>query len=121
VRQPEPVAKPEPVKVVEEPLRVVLHYAIREANVDPESLVTKAADWAKKYPAKKLNVSGYADKQTGNAKLNQMYSEQRVNKVVDMLKKKGVPQSQISSKAYGDTVQPFTTNDENRCVIIEGK
>jgi hypothetical protein len=38
-----------------------------------------------------------------------------------MLKKKGVPAGQIKSAAYGDTVQPFSENDKNRCVIIEGK
>ncbi|MCR4835121.1 MAG: OmpA family protein [Bacteroidaceae bacterium] len=121
VKAPEPVRAPEPAKVVEEPYKDVLFYAIRDSEIDPESIITAAAAWCKKYPNKTVTVSGYADKGTGNAKLNMMYSQQRTNKVVDMLKKKGVPASQIKSAAYGDTVQPFSENDKNRCVIIEGK
>lgn len=121
VKAPEPVRAPEPAKVVEEPYKDVLFYAIRDSEIDPESIITAAAVWCKKYPNKTVTVSGYADKGTGNAKLNMMYSQQRTNKVVDMLKKKGVPASQIKSAAYGDTVQPFSENDKNRCVIIEGK
>ena len=121
VKAPEPVRAPEPAKVVEEPYKDVLFYAIRDSEIDPESIITAAAAWCKKYPNKTVTVSGYADKGTGNVKLNMMYSQQRTNKVVDMLKKKGVPASQIKSAAYGDTVQPFSENDKNRCVIIEGK
>jgi len=117
----EPVRQPEPVKVVDEPYRDVLYYAIRDSEIDPETIITAAAAWCKKYPNKTLNVSGYADKGTGNAKLNMMYSQQRTNKVVDMLKKKGVPESQIKAQSFGDTVQPFSENDKNRCVILEGK
>ena len=121
VKAPEPVRAPEPAKVVEEPYKDVLFYAIRDSEIDPESIITAAAAWCKKYPNKTITVSGYADKGTGNAKLNMMYSQQRTNKVVDMLKKKGVPASQIKSASYGDTVQPYSENDKNRCVIIEGK
>ena len=121
VKAPEPVRAPEPAKVVEEPYKDVLFYAIRDSEIDPESIITAAAAWCKKYTNKTITVSGYADKGTGNAKLNMMYSQQRTNKVVDMLKKKGVPASQIKSASYGDTVQPYPENDKNRCVIIEGK
>jgi outer membrane protein OmpA-like peptidoglycan-associated protein len=121
VKAPEPVRAPEPAKVVEEPYKDVLFYAIRDSEIDPESIISAAAAWCKKYPNKTITVSGYADKGTGNAKLNMMYSQQRTNKVVDMLKKKGVPASQIKSASYGDTVQPYSENDKNRCVIIEGK
>ena len=121
VKAPEPVRAPEPAKVVEEPYKDVLFYAIRDSEIDSESIISAAAAWCKKYPNKTITVSGYADKGTGNAKLNMMYSQQRTNKVVDMLKKKGIPASQIKSASYGDTVQPYSENDKNRCVIIEGK
>lgn len=125
--EPKPVVvekKEEPKPVVvkkEEPLKEVLFYVIRGAEINPEAIINKAAEWGKEYPNKKITVSGYADKGTGNAKINMEYSQLRVDKVVESLKEKGIPASQIESKAYGDTVQPFAENDKNRCVIIEGK
>ena len=121
VKAPDPVPVSRPAQVVEEPYKDVLFYAIRDSEIDPESIISAAAAWCKKYPNKTITVSGYADKGTGNAKLNQMYSQRRTDKVVDMLKQKGVPASQIKAAAYGDTVQPYSENDKNRCVIIEGK
>ena len=123
---PAPVVekKVEPTPVVakkEEPLKETLYYDIRGAEINPESVINKAAAWGKEYPNKKIVVSGYADKGTGNAKVNMEYSQQRVDNVVNSLKSKGIPANQIESKAYGDTVQPFAENDKNRCVIIEGK
>ena len=130
VREPEPTPvvekkeEPKPVAPVvkkEEPLKEVLFYVIRGSEIDPETIISKAAAWGKEYPNKKISVSGYADKGTGNAKLNMKYSQQRVDNVVNSLKAKGIPASQIEAKAYGDTVQPYAENDKNRCVIIEGK
>jgi outer membrane protein OmpA-like peptidoglycan-associated protein len=109
------------VKVKDEPLQETLFYDIRGAEINPESVINSAAAWGKKYPNKKIVVSGYADKGTGNSKVNMEYAEKRVEKVVSSLKSKGIPASQIESKAYGDSVQPYAENDKNRCVIIEGK
>ena len=45
VKAPEPVRAPEPAKVVEEPYKDVLFYAIRDSEIDPESIITAAAAW----------------------------------------------------------------------------
>ena len=79
------------------------------------------AEWCTKYPNKKITIDGYADKGTGNPTINAEYAQQRAAKVASALKEKGVPESQMTVKSYGDTVQPFPDNDKNRCVIIEGK
>lgn len=119
---------PEPTPVVEEkpiieiqPLNESLHYAIRDSKISSMAVIEKVAEWAKASPDKKIIVSGYADKETGNATINMKYSQERVDRVVEALKAKGVPASQIEAKAYGDTIQPYTENDKNRCVIIIGK
>lgn len=126
--EPAPVAAPKPVEtpapkpvVVEEPIKETIFYAIRESDVNRESIVNKVAEWCKKYPNKKITIDGYADKGTGNSKLNMGYAQKRADKIAALLKEKGVPASQMTVKSYGDTVQPFPENDKNRCVIIEGK
>ena len=121
IPEPKPEPKPEPVVVKEEPLKETIFYLIRESNVDPKPILEKCAAWAKKYPNKTLTVQGYADKGTGNPKINVGYAKQRADKVAAGLEKLGVEKSRISVSSYGDTVQPFAENDKNRCVIIEGK
>ena len=126
--EPAPVAAPKPVEapapkpvVVDEPLKETIFYALRESDVNRESIVNKVAEWCKKYPNKKITIDGYADKGTGNSKLNMGYAQKRADKIAALLKEKGVPASQMTVKSYGDSVQPFPENDKNRCVIIEGK
>ena len=65
-----------------------------------------------------MNVVGYADKGTGNPKINMEYSKLRAEKAVKALKDAGIDGSLISMDYKGDTVQPFADNDKNRVVII---
>lgn len=111
---------PKPV-VVEEPIKETIFYAIRESDLEKEDIINKVAAWCKKYPNKTITVDGYADKGTGNPKLNAEYAKLRAEKVAAALQNKGVPASQMTVNVLGDTVQPFEDNDKNRCVIIEGK
>ena len=126
VPEPEPVVVPEPEPipepvVKEEPLREVVYFDIRQSNPFSDAIVAKCKKWLEEYPGKNITVSGYADKGTGNAKLNMGYSKQRTESAVKALVKAGIPADRIDSAYYGDTVQPFAENDANRCVIIEGK
>ena len=83
--------------------------------------MTKVEDivaYLKKYPEAKVSVTAYADKGTGNAKLNQMYSERRAKIVYDLLINKfGIDASRITTEAKGDTEQPYEENDLNRVSI----
>lgn len=111
------VVKPAP----EEPLKETFFYNIRKSDPDPETILNRVAEWCKKYPNKKVSVEGYADAGTGTAAINKKYAKQRAQKVADQLIKKGVDASRIEVSSYGDTVQPFSENDRNRCVIVVGK
>ena len=118
----EPAPAPAPVPVVkDEPLREVFYYNIRLSDPDPESRLTKIADWCKKYPQKKISVRGYADKGTGNPRINVGYAKARAEKVAKALQEKGVAADRMTVESFGDTVQPFTANDDNRCVIVVGE
>ena len=69
-----------------------------------------------------FTVTGYADKGTGNAKLNKMYAEKRAADVTNkLINEHGLDASRVKSDSKGDTVQPFEENDKNRCVIITGE
>lgn len=85
-----------------------------------ESVVSAAADWCKK-TGKVVEVSGYADKGTGSAKVNARVAKARATAVADAIKAKGVPADQIKVSSFGDKVQPYAENDQNRCVIVVGK
>lgn len=127
VAEVEPVApvveekKPEPVVVKEEPLKETFFYLIRESDPDPETTLNKIADWCKKYPNKTITVDGYADKGTGTPEINVKYAKARAEKVAKALQDKGIAADRMTVNSYGDTVQPYSENDRNRCVIVVGK
>lgn len=121
---PMETAKAAPVKADQgsKAVNETLYYQIRETDVvNKEIIIGKVADWCKRNPTKKVSVEGYADKGTGTPAINQRYAQQRALNVAKALKDKGVPESQIQVFAFGDKVQPFAVNDQNRCVIIVGK
>ncbi len=124
--EPRPVVvekKPEPkVVTVKEQLHEEIFYVICKS--DPEvgkRQMQKVADFMKRNPNAKVSVVGYADKGTGNPKLNIGYSKQRAEKCkAELVDAYGCDASRISVDYKGDTVQPFDENDKNRCVIIDG-
>lgn len=116
---PPVVTKPQPKP--EEPLNEVIVYTIRETDVNKEEIIEKIADWSRKHENGKIQISGYADKGTGTPRVNMHYSQLRAEKVAAALKAKGVPETKMTVNAYGDTVQPFTDNNQNRCVIVIGQ
>lgn len=128
---PKPVVKKEPkyitvTRTVKKQVPVTLHeeafFNIRKS--DPAAAMPKieeVAKFLKDYADAKVTVVGYADKGTGNAKLNMMYSKKRAeNYKEELVNKYGCDGSRITVDAKGDTVQPFAENDKNRCVIIDG-
>ena len=123
---PEPVVEEKPVedesaaavKVEEPEPSLDFFYDINVTNITAEDNVAlqKFAEWCKNHKDRKIVVKGYADKGTGNANINKALSEKRANNVKEVLIKKfGIAASQIEVSAYGDTVQPFSENDKNRC------
>jgi outer membrane protein OmpA-like peptidoglycan-associated protein len=138
VPEPAPVVeekKPEPAPVVEEkkpePVFVEKNESLREeifyviCKSDPsvgEEQIKRVVDFMKRNPNAKVSIVGYADKGTGTPLGNVGYSKQRAEKCkAELVEKYGCDASRISTDYKGDTVQPFSENDKNRCVIIEGK
>ncbi|MFI3268403.1 MAG: OmpA family protein [Rikenellaceae bacterium] len=116
--EPKPEPKPAPAPKAE-PKNVNIYF-----ELDSDKITTAEAykiDEIVKYlnadPKSTVELTGYADKQTGNAKYNQKISEKRSAKVSEALVAKGIPTHRIITDSKGDTVQPFGENDKNRVVI----
>ena len=62
-------------------------------------------------------MTGYADVNTGNARINKVLSEKRAVNVADALKARGISTDRILVDSKGDTVQPYKTPEENRVSI----
>ena len=131
--EPEPAPEPEPEPVVEEkkPEPVILLETREEIFFDINKSVIRASEmpkieklaaWLKAHPkAKVTNITGYADKGTGTAKINKRLSRERAAAVKAALIKLGIEESRIEAYSKGDTVQPFAENDSNRAVIAIAK
>lgn len=122
---PAPKPAPEPAPVVEEvkPCIQNVFFLINRYDIRPSEMakVNEAVAYLNKYPSAKIEITGYADKNTGNATINQRLSKQRVNSVYNALLQKGIAADRIIKDYKGDTVQPFANDaanyEKNRVVI----
>lgn len=120
--QPEPVAtrpEPKPTVVTVEPMKQNIFFALNSALLqnDQKSKIDAMVAYMEKYPASKVSITGYADKETGNPKINMTLSEKRAKNVADALKAKGIAADRIVTDFKGDTVQPYRVPEENRVSI----
>ncbi|MBR3122921.1 MAG: OmpA family protein [Prevotella sp.] len=121
VKEKKPVVKMEQKRIEE-----VVFFNIRESEADAaqgiDQAIKKIADLMKTSDDANFTVTGYADKGTGNPKLNKMYALKRAQGVTDkLINEHGFDASRVKSDSKGDTVQPFEENDKNRCVIVTGE
>ena len=70
-------------------------------------------DFMRKYPNSKVLITGYADKGTGTHKFNQMISEKRAKVVKQYLLKQGIAEDRITTRAKGDTEQPYNQKGDD--------
>jgi len=121
VKEKRPIVTEEKKKIEE-----AIFFQIRESDANAASGIEKAikdvADLMKTSDDAMFTVTGYADKGTGNAKLNKMYAQRRAEDVTKkLINEHGIDAARVKSDSKGDTVQPFPENDKNRCVIITGE
>ena len=110
----------EPVVVKKEQIRRDVFFTINSTVITDAEMqkVKEIAEYLNQYPEAKVVVSGYADKGTGNERINARLAAQRADVVVNTLKKDyGIAENRITYDSYGDKVQPFEENDLNRVSI----
>ncbi len=103
-----------------EPFRRDIFFTISSTKIVETEMVKVAeiSNYMKENPNATITITGYADKGTGNAKINKSLSVRRAQAVVDTLVKKyGIDASRIKSDSKGDTEQPFTEQVLNRVSI----
>ena len=93
-------------------------YQIRESDFTADEQLAAIGAFLADHRECKIVIKSYADVETGNPRINMMYSKLRSEKAVKALLDAGVNESQITANYYGDTVQPFAENDKNRVSII---
>ncbi len=118
--------KPETVTVSSEVVSaspVVLFFALGKATLDDKEL-TNLEFYVKHAISvdqnKTFTLIGSADKDTGNATINQKLSEERIDYVYNLLVNKyGISEDRLVKKAEGDTNNRFSEPELNRAVIVE--
>ena len=132
---PAPAPKPEPAPVVEpkpepKPTPAIksidenIFYSIRSSKINPSEYgkIERVANFLKENPKANVTITGYADVQTGNPKINMKYSKERAEALKKYITSKyGIDPSRIQTDAKGDTVQPFDEAVKNRVSIVSGK
>lgn len=114
VEQPQPKEE-----VIAEPMKQNIFFAINSAKIqdDQQPKIASLVEYMEKHPDAKVSVTGYADVNTGNPKINNKLSEKRAFNVAEALKAKGIAANRIKMTFKGDTVQPYSTPEENRVSI----
>ncbi|MBB4036154.1 outer membrane protein OmpA-like peptidoglycan-associated protein [Dysgonomonas hofstadii] len=79
-----------------------------------------AVNYLNENPGATCVITGYADKKTGNATINQRLSKNRSEAVAKAMEEKyGIAKNRLSVNWKGDGIQPFELdNDKNRAVLF---
>lgn len=120
--EPEPAPAPKPAPVIKaEPMTQNVFFLINSYKIRPAEQVKidKLVEYMKANPKTVVTVTGYADKETGYPAYNMALSQKRSAAVAAVLEAAGINASRITTKAEGDTVQPFPVSEyrKNRVAI----
>lgn len=133
--EPKPAQKPAPKPAAKKPAEtkpaapakryqetVFFGNAVSELTAEEDAKLKELAQWMNENPGAYIYLTGYADATTGNPELNMEISKKRVEAVANVLKEKyGIKEARIHTSYKGDTVQPYSTPERNRCVVLSTK
>ena len=123
VEKPAPAPVVEPTRAVaqkKEQFRRDVFFLIGNSSISKkeQAKVKEVADYLKANPNAKVEVTGYADKGTGNPTINSKLSQRRAQTVANMLQRTyGIAKDRITVDYKGDTIQPFAKDTDNRASI----
>ncbi len=120
VEKPCPPAVTQAVEAKKETFRRDVFFTIGKVNITAkeQAKVKEVADYLNANPNATVEVTGYADRGTGNASINSRLSKSRAQAVYNSLVKQyKIAASRIKVDFKGDTIQPFAKDVENRVAI----
>ena len=118
--RPIPEPKEPVVAIVEDYFLSNVFFRLNRWVIDPNQQINvyNSAQFVKN-TGKKIKVVGYADRQTGNPKINIWLGEQRAKSVAkELMSQYNIPSDMIIIEWRGDLEQPFPINNWNRVVIM---
>ena len=120
-----PVVAPvkEEVKEVVEDFRRDIFFTIGNSTIakSQRNKISEIVTYMQENPDAKITLTGYADKGTGSAAINDKIAARRAQTVYNTLAAKGVAKNRMIKKSMGSRVQPFEKNAMNRVTICIAK
>lgn len=118
---PEPEPCPEVEAVAKPAMKSMVLFGLAQTTVTANQMVNieVIANYMKEFPESKVDISGYADKATGSAEINERLAKERAQAVADVLANKyNISRDRMKVSSHGAVIQPFSNNDWNRVVIM---
>ena len=93
-----------------------IYFETNSAKISPKSYseLNQLVDILKKFPNVHLEIRAHTDS-WGDSKYNQILSERRAQTAVGYLVSKGIPQSRLTAKGYGETQLVNECSQNVRC------
>ena len=115
--------KEEVKEVAEENFRRDIFFTIGNSTIakSQRNKISEIVTYMQENPDAKITWTGYADKGTGSAAINDKIAARRAQTVYNTLAAKGVAKNRMIKKSEGSRVQPFEENDMNRVTICIAK
>lgn len=102
-------------------LTVNVQFIINQSIIRETELpkLYEVVDYLQTHPDSHILLTGYADKETGNATINERLSRERADAVGAFLVSRGISSTRIHKDHKGDRIQPFDFPAQNRvCICI---
>ena len=115
--------KEEVKEVAEENFRRDIFFTIGNSTIakSQRNKISEIVTYMQENPDAKITLTGYADKGTGSAAINDKIAARRAQTVYNTLAAKGVAKNRMIKKSMGTRVQPFEKNAMNRVTICIAK
>lgn len=115
--------KEEVKEVAEENFRRDIFFTIGNSTIakSQRNKISEIVTYMQENPDAKITLTGYADKGTGSAAINDKIAARRAQTVYNTLAAKGVAKNRMIKKSMGSRVQPFEKKAMNRVTICIAK